>query len=325
MVTRRGFLRNGGIGGVAALAGCAGAGGPVGNSSGSGGSTGSTGTVVVGSKTFAENRILGYMAYEALSELTDLRVVDEIGYGATSAAWEGLTQGSLDLYWEYTGTLRLTHPPGREELVPDPDEQFSTARETVESEYDLAVLSRAPFNNTYTIVTTPDWTDLTGIASLSGLADHVNAGNTDETIALGPSFYDRADGWPGLLDHYGFDPDATRAWGGSVEVVSLGLTYEFLAAGQADLAMGFLTDGRIGVDGFEPLADDERFWPIYSPCPCVSSTLVEEHPAVRDALDRIGPTIDGADRIRKLNAAVTMEGRSARDVARDHLTEEGVI
>jgi len=319
MLTRRAFLRTGCGGGVAAVAGCAGARETVGDTSGS------SGEVVVGSKTFAENRILGYMAYEALSELTDLRVVDEVGYGATGAAWNGLTAGPLDLYWEYTGTLRLTHPPAREDLVTDPEEQAATARETVESEYDLAVLSRAPFNNTYTIVTTPDWVDRTGIDSLSGLADHVNAGNTGETIALGPSFYDRADGWPGLLDHYGFDPDAARAWGGSVEVVSLGLTYEFLATGQADLAMGFLTDGRIGVDGFEPLDDDERFWPIYSPCPCVSASVVEEHPDARDALDRIGPSIAGADRIRALNAAVTIEGRSAQQVARDHLTEQGVI
>ena len=319
MLTRRALLRSGCSGGVAAVAGCVGARETVGDTSGS------SEEIVVGSKTFAENRILGYMAYEALTELTDLQVVDETGYGATSTAWEGLTEGPLDIYWEYTGTLRLTHPPARDDLVTDPGEQAATARETVESEYDLAVLSRAPFDNTYTIVTTPQWIMLMEIESLSGLADHVNAGNTDETIALGPSFYDRADGWPGLLDHYGFDPDPVRAWGGSVEVVSLGLTYEFLAAGQADLAMGFLTDGRIGVDGFEPLADDEQFWPIYSPCPCVSSSLVEEYPAAREALDRIGPSIDGADRIRELNAAVTIEGRSAQQVARDHLTDQGVI
>ena len=319
MLTRRDVLRTGCGGGIAAIAGCSG------SRTGSASGGGSDAEIVVGSKTFAENRILGYMAYEALSELTDLRVVDEIGYGATAAAWEGLTEGPLDLYWEYTGTLRLTHPPVREDLVSDPEEQAATARDTVESEHDLAVLSRAPFNNTYTIVTTPGWIDATGVASLGGLAERVNAGTTDDTIALGPSFYDRADGWPGLLEHYGFDPDAARAWGGNVEVVSLGLTYEFLATGGADLAMGFLTDGRIGVDGFEPLADDEQFWPIYSPCPCVSSSLVEEYPAVRDALDRIGPSIDGADRIRKLNAAVTIEERSAQQVARDHLAEQGVI
>ena len=319
MHTRRSILRSGAVGGVAAIAGCSGIRGK------SGSASGPTEEVVVGSKTFAENRILGHMAYEVLNELTDLRVVDEIGYGATSAAWEGLTEGPLDLYWEYTGTLRLTHPPSREDLITDPTAQADAARETVESEYDLAVLQRAPFNNTYTIVTTPRWIDATGVDSLSGLAGHVNAGNTDETIALGPSFYDRADGWPGLLDHYEFDADAVRAWGGDVEVVSLGLTYEFLATTEADLAMGFLTDGRIEVDDFEPLADDEQFWPIYSPCPCVSASLVDAHPSVQDALDRIGPSIDGPERIRELNAAVTVEGQSARQVARDHLAETGVI
>jgi glycine betaine/choline ABC-type transport system substrate-binding protein len=57
----------------------------------------------------------------------------------------------------------------------------------------------------------------------------------------------------------------------------------------------------------------------------VSASLVEAYPAVRDALDRIGPSIDGADRIRELNAAVTIEERSAQQVAREHLAEQGVI
>ncbi|QCC47913.1 glycine betaine ABC transporter substrate-binding protein [Halobellus limi] len=319
MLKRRDVLRAGCTMGAGAIAGCSGSG------SQSGSSGGSSNEIVVGSKTFAENRILGYMAYEALSELTDLRVVDEIGYGATSTAWEGLVEGRLDLYWEYTGTLRLTHPPAQESLIEDPEEQARAARESIESTHDLVVLSRAPFNNTYTVVTTPEWIDETGISSLGALADHVNAGNTDQTIALGPSFYDRADGWPGLLDHYGFDPAAVEEWDENVEVVSLGLTYEFLDIGRAQLGMGFLTDGRIDVDGLEPLADDESFWPIYSPCPCLSASVAEAHPEARDALDRIGPSVDGAGDIRELNAAVTIDGRSAQSVAREHLESAGVI
>ncbi|WP_324757801.1 glycine betaine ABC transporter substrate-binding protein [Haloarcula sp. GH36] len=102
MVSRRGFLR-----GVASASALAGGAGCSGLPSGSGDSATTSGTIVVGSKTFTENRILGYMAYEALNELTDLQVVDEMGYGATSTVWSGLTGGALDLYWEYTGTLRL--------------------------------------------------------------------------------------------------------------------------------------------------------------------------------------------------------------------------
>jgi osmoprotectant transport system substrate-binding protein len=280
---------------------------------------------VVGSKTFTENRILGYMAYEALNELTDLQVVDEIGYGATSTVWSGLTGGELDLYWEYTGTLRLTHPPQQDSLIADPEEQFQQASQTIASEYDLRVLNRAPFNNTYTIVTRPEWAEETGIDSVGALAEHVNAGNTDVTIALGPSFYDRADGWPGLLDHYGFEESAVETWSDNVEVVSLGLTYEFLGTGDADLAMGFLTDGQIGVQNFQPLADDQNFWPIYSPCPCVSASVVEENPAVAEALNPIGPSIGDEATIRELNAAVTNDGESPQAVARTHLESNGVV
>ena len=81
----------------------------------------------------------------------------------------------------------------------------------------------------------------------------------------------------------------------------------------------------IDVDGLEPLADDESFWPIYSPCPCLSASVAEAHPEARDALDRIGPSVDGAGEIRELNAAVTIDGRSAQSVAREHLESAGVI
>lgn len=312
-----------GIGGTAALVGSAGC--TALSDGGVAGDDGGTGSVTVGSKAFVENQLLGTMALETLRRNTSLDVVDETGYGPTGDVWDGLTGDALDLYWEYTGTLRITFPPEQEDLIADPEAQYADAKRQTEVEYDLTVLERAPINNTYALLAAESWVAETGVATLSGFAEYVNDGHTDTTIALGPSFYDRADGWPGLLDAYGFEDEAAAAWEPNVQVVSPGLTYEFVRTGDADLAMGFLTDPQILELGLEPLVDDENFWPVYAPAPVVRTPLVEEHPELVTELDQLGSLIEDDATMRELNGRVILDDESIEAVATSFLEANAVI
>jgi osmoprotectant transport system substrate-binding protein len=282
---------------------------------------------VVGSKTFAEARLLGYMAYEAVSAQTELSLVDEIGYsGASKTIWNGLVSGPLSVYWEYTGTYWLSLAGNdQSSLSTNPQEHFEQVRNDAAEEYGVTVLPRAPFNNSYGLAADPAWVEETGVDTISALAEYVSAGNTDVTIALGPGFYYRSDGWPGLLDHYGFDSEVVDAWSENIEVVSLGLTYEFLETDDAQIGMVFTMDGQIAAQNLVVLEDDQNFWPIYSPAPFLPTAVIEKHPAVRDAIEPIGPALGGPERMRELNAAVTVDGRSAHTVAREFLEEEGLL
>jgi len=77
--------------------------------------------VRVGSKDFAENRILAQM-FVLLLEDAGLRVESRIPLGGTSVTFDALRTGSIDLYPEYTGTgLVLLGLPG----TPDHDRAFT--------------------------------------------------------------------------------------------------------------------------------------------------------------------------------------------------------
>ena len=64
--------------------------------------------VVVGSKNFAENRLLAEMFARLLEARTELTVERRLNLAGTQVCFEALRTGSLDLYPEYTGTGLVT-------------------------------------------------------------------------------------------------------------------------------------------------------------------------------------------------------------------------
>ncbi|MCJ7825760.1 MAG: hypothetical protein MUP44_12750, partial [Anaerolineales bacterium] len=66
------------------------------------------GLIVVGSKDFSEQFILGYIAVLALQD-AGFEVDDQVGLGGTAVNREALLAGEIDMYWEYTGTGWMAH------------------------------------------------------------------------------------------------------------------------------------------------------------------------------------------------------------------------
>lgn len=311
--TRRDVLRGTGatVGtvGLGSLAGCTSLGG------------GSGSSVIIGSKKFPEQQILGYLAYEALSENTDLTVKDEISLGGSSTNFNALKSGDIDMYWEYTGTAWLTLPPSQSEVITDPEEIYSKAEADLEEEHNLTFLNRAPFNNTYVLLANPDWQSETGISTLSGLAEYINNGNTDMTMVMGPEFKERSDGWPGLIEAYGFASAASEL---NVQNVKANLTYQVLGEGEADIGVGFNTNPQILRFELVGLEDDQGFFPVYNPAPLVGTKTAENNPAMKEPLNAISNVLT-TDKIRGLNRRVSIDGESAQQVADEFLSDENII
>jgi len=80
--------------------------------------------VVVGSKEFTEQLILGQIAILAL-EYHGIPTVDETGLGGTVVVREAQERGDVDLFWEYTGTALITHL-GFDEAITDPIHRLTT-------------------------------------------------------------------------------------------------------------------------------------------------------------------------------------------------------
>jgi osmoprotectant transport system substrate-binding protein len=314
--TRRDLLR-----GAGAAAGVAGLTSTAGCTAILGGGSANAGSVTVSSKSFTEQKILGYLSVEALKANTDVEVNDEVGLGGSVTNFEALKSGETDLYWEYTGTSWATLPPKHDEVITAPQEIYDKVKAEFEEEYDITLLDRAPFNNTYVLLTRQQWAEENGISSLSEFAQWVGNGNTDQTVVMNAEFEQREDGWPGVTSHYGFSDAAEKL---DVKNVGSTLTYKVVGNGQAILGSGFNTNPKILKFDLTSLEDDKGFFPVYNPAPTVRQEALDQSPAIEEPLNEVAAALS-TDTIRSLNREVSIEQNDAQKVAENFLSSEGII
>lgn len=306
---RESLLRGGAaVGGAVALGGCADA--LRGDS------------ITAASMQWSEARLLGYMGYEVIDSNTDLEVNDEIGLGGARQCFEAVSNDEVDFYHLYTGGAWATIPPQHDEIIADPDELYERVSEEMESEHGLQYLQPAPYNNTYGIGANPQWVEQTGIETISGLAEYITSGNTDLTVVLGPEFQERSDGWPGLIEHYGFEEAVDEL---DTRSVSADLTYEIIGEGEAEIGMVFTTNPNIEQFDLTVLEDDEDFFLPYNPAPLVNGDTLEEYPEIEDELNAVSNSLTSEEQVIELNVRIAIEGEDAQSVAREYLSENGLI
>ena len=314
MTTRREFLRYGGAAaataGMGATAGCTSVLGAT-----------QPGTVQVSSARFPESILLSYMAIESVRANTDLAVLDETALGGTTMNFRAVNNGEVTTFWLYTGGGWLTMPPVRDRVIPDADKLYRAVERKMQRQHGLEYLNRAPFNNTYILITTPEWSQKTGVKTMTDFAKYVNEGNTGFTTVMGPEFRSRPDGWPGLAKHYGF-ADSLGAL--NIRNVGASLTYQIVAKGGAQVGVGFSTNPNIPRYNLQMIEDNEDFFPIYNPAPLVNGAALEANPELRKPLNAIGPTLN-TKKITRLNGRVSLDGEDPQQVARDYLSSEGII
>lgn len=152
------------------------------------------------------------------------------------------------------------------------------------------------------------------LLALFGIVELVASDADRLRAGLPAEFMERPDGWPGLVEEYGLDVDATQ--------MNAALMYDALREGRVDLIAGYSTDGRIEAYDLKVLEDDRGYFPPYYAAPLVRTSTLDEYPELRDVIDRIAGTIDDAT-MRRLNYLVDHEKRSPQDVATEFLESIG--
>lgn len=271
----------------------------------------SKGTVVVGSKDFTEQYIIAEM-YAQLLEQAGYQVERQLDLGPTPVLQEALEAGVIDLYPEYTGTGLLTvlELPS----MSDPTAVYESVAQAYEERYGLIWLDPAPMNNTQALAMTREVAAAYEIESISDMA--AKAG---ELILIGPpEFQSRPDGLPGLAEAYGdFQPKVYIP-------VEPEQRYQALLSDQGNVVVAFGTDGEIAAFDLVLLKDDRRFFPPYQVAPVVRGALLDEHPEVRELLNRLAPHLTNAA-MQQLNYEVSGKERTPAEVAREFLLEIGLL
>ncbi|MCA1718397.1 MAG: glycine/betaine ABC transporter substrate-binding protein [Actinobacteria bacterium] len=295
---------------VLALSGC-------GNAGGGGGQGGGGGpSVTVGSKNFTEQFILGELYAQTL-EANGFTVERQLNLGSEQIADGALQDGQIDFYPEYTGTALVALLGYEGENPATPEETYEEARSRY-AERDPAdtMLPYADFNNNYGIFVRNDVAEEYGLQTLNDLADAA----PNLTFATFSEFQDREDGYPNMVENYpGIDE-----FEDIITANDLGLRYQGVENGEADVGVGFLTDGQLTSPELTILEDEKSIWPFYYPAPVVRNDVLEENPEIEDILNSVTETLD-VDAIRELNGRVDIEQEDPEDVARDYLEQEGLI
>jgi len=265
-------------------------------------------TVVVGSKNFTEQVILGELIAQQIERKTHLEVERKLNLGGTLVCHDALVAGQIDTYVEYTGTALtaiLKMPP-----LADSNQVYESVKGAYGTRFGLEWTEPLGFNNTFAIVVRKDEAQRLNLKTISDAAPY-----TSKWVAgFGYEFLEREDGYPGLAKAYNLRFPAPP------RVMDLGLTYKAEADHQVDFIAGNSTDGLIDKFGLIVLEDDKHYFPPYDAAPIIRNAVLKKHPEVRDALRQLSGKIS-AEEMRRMNYAVDGDHRDVKDVVRDFLNK----
>jgi len=267
--------------------------------------------VVVGSKDYTEQAILGNLVSDMIESHTDITVDRQLDLGGTQVCFSALTTGSIDMYVEYTGTAysnTLNYPP-----ISDMQQVYETVKKDFIEKYDIVSLNQMNFNNTYVMSVTQETADKYNLATVSDFAKvskECRGGFTFE-------FLNRDDGLLGLQKLYNFKVASAVALDGAPR-------YTALINKEVDIVDAFATDGMLKKFKLVTLEDDQGFFPPYYAMPILRGEIVQLYPELVAVLNQLSGVLTD-EVMSELNYRVDELQQSPAVVARDFLTEQGML
>jgi osmoprotectant transport system substrate-binding protein len=268
--------------------------------------------IVVGSKDFTEQLVLGELFAQIIEKRTHLPVERRFYLAGTFICQQAILAGRIDIYPEYTGTALTAvlkqQPSG------DKSDVYGRVKTAYQEKFNLTVGRPLGFNDTFAIVIRGDEarrSHLTTVSQAAAFAPKWRAG-------FGYEFMERPDGYKGLVASYGLHfAEAPR-------IMDLGLITRALKEHQVDLIAGNNTDGLIPALDLFVLQDDRHYFPPYEAVAVMRDDLLQKHPEVAGAIDALAGSISDDD-MRRLNYEVDGKHRDAAVVVKEFLRQRNLI
>jgi osmoprotectant transport system substrate-binding protein len=267
--------------------------------------------VVLGTKNFTEELILGQLYAQAL-RAKGFSVALKSNIGATEVVRRKLATGEIDGYPEYTGTILsvLAHDPRR---PPNANVAYLRAAAFLRR-HGAALLVMAPATDVDVVIAKPAYATQHHLTSLADLARL----GSSATLAGPPEFRTRFTGLIGLSQLYGVKDIRFLP-------VMIGNQYQALLNGRAQLAVAFTTDGQLSQGGYTLLQDPENIFGFQNVTFVVrGDVLAREGPAFGQTINSVSAKLS-TQALRVMNAAVVLDQQSPAAVARQFLGANGLI
>jgi len=270
-------------------------------------------TIVVGSKNFTEQKVLGEIFAQALAA-AGYKTDKQLNLGDEKTALKALEGGDIDAYPEYTGTaLGSFFGVASNEIPKDPEQAFEDAKAGF-AKKGLTAFEPTPFTSSNEVALTKDKADELGVEKISDLEGK----SQDLTLYGSPECRQRMDCLLGLQKVYGLQFK-------KFVPVDIALRHEVLTKGQADLSIVFTTDPQIKREGFVLLEDDKGMFPPYN------STFVVRDETAKQAGPDLAKVVAQVEEgltnetMQELNARVDLDKKTPEQVAKEYLQESGLV
>lgn len=271
-------------------------------------------TLTIGSKNFTEQVVLGQIYAQAL-EAAGYTVETDLNLGSETVALQALKKGEISGYPEYVSTALTSFFDTPAEDVPaDSNEAYEMAKADLEKD-GITALPPTPFASANAVGLLTSTADELGVSTISDLEGK----SQDLTLYGAPECRQRVDCLLGLQQNYGLDFK-------SFTPVDIGLRYEVLDKGQADLSIVFTTDAQLGAsDEYTILEDDQGVLPAGNVIFLTDRKVIDEAgPDYEATIEKVQSGLT-EEVMQELDARVDIDKEQPEKVAADYLKEAGYI
>jgi osmoprotectant transport system substrate-binding protein len=267
--------------------------------------------IVIGSKNFSEQLILGEIFAQHIETKTHLPVERRFYLAGTYICHQAILAGRIDIYPEYTGTALtaiLKEKPGRTS-----QDVYQRVRAEYQSRFGMEVGSPLGFNDTFAIEIRGEDARRLHLQTISQAAAYTPKWRP----GFGYEFMERPDGYKGLVATYNL------RFAAPPRIMDLGLLTRALKEKQVDIIAGNTTDGLIPAFDLFVLEDERQYFPPYEAVPIIRRDAITRHPEVAAALADLAGKISD-DEMRQLNYAVDGQHRDVKEVVGEFLRRKGL-
>jgi osmoprotectant transport system substrate-binding protein len=269
------------------------------------------GDIIIASKDFTEQDILGELIAQQIEARGKLKVARKPRLGGSFVCHQALTAGKIDGYVEYTGTAFTSIL--KQAVINDPKQVYQRVKQAYAQQFKLEVMESLGFENTFAMIIRGEDARKYNIKTLSEAAKYTPQWQG----GFGFEFTEREDGFPGLSKTYNLQfRDRPR-------VMSLDLIYRAISQGLVDMVAGNSTDGQISRLGLVVLQDDKKYFPPYEAVPIFSQETLNKYPIIKTAISKLAGKIT-ADQMRQLNYLVEGELRDIKEVVSEFRKSQGL-
>jgi len=264
--------------------------------------------IIIGSKNFTEQVILGELLAQHIENHTKLKVDRRFNLGGTFIAHEAVKAGKIAGYVEYTGTSFTTIL--KEKPISDPESVYKKVKEYYDQKLKLAVMKPLGFENTFAMIIREEDAKKWQIKSLSEAGKY----SPQMKAGFGYEFLEREDGYPGLSKTYNLKF-------ANIKQMELGLMYQALKEKQVDFIAASSTDGLIPVLNLVILEDDKKYFPPYQAIPIFNQEILRKYPELTDTINQLGGKISTTE-IQKMNYQVDNQSQPVEKVVSEWLKSQ---